>query len=141
MFSFTINRGGKYGKAFSTVLGALAAITAVASAAYSHDNWLPVNITVNGEVRPGQTVPVTVSMTGGPAPITIYSNPPGVYYQGILPAATGTVNASVSPNLNASQVTIYVQSEDSSQVVSTTADIADSDFEEVEPAERPIAGW
>jgi|GEM_PF-3002257 hypothetical protein len=141
MISLTINRGGKHGKVFSSVLGAFAALTAVAGAAYSHDVWEPIGVAIGGQVRPGMTVPVTVSMTGGPAPITIYSNPPGVYYQGILPAATGTVNASVSPNLNASQVTIYVQSEDSSQVVSTTADIADSDFEEVEPAERPIAGW
>jgi hypothetical protein len=121
MFSFFNHRGLHRRKLALASLGSVAALAGLAFGAQGADQFEPVQLQVTGNVLvPGATAECQVQMTGGPEHVTIYSNPPGVSYQGTLETATDTVDIPVPADFPAGYVTLYVQS-DGKQVVSTTA--------------------
>lgn len=131
------NRGGRRKKLVLAWGGILAATVVLSTGAYSHDSWEPVSLHVENNVLvPGGTAECLVQMTGGPESVTIYSDPPGVSYHGTLESATDTVDVQVSPYLDASEVTLYVQS-DGERVVSTTVPVENTETPAL--TARPVA--
>lgn len=77
----------------------------------------------------------SVGLTGAPATVTIYSDPPGaVTFQGTVSQVSQTVWASTDPNLDSRVVTVYVKT-DGAQIVSTQASVATT-----EPSQETRAG-
>ncbi len=91
------------------------------TARYGLYEFEPIFLQVAGTITLGQPAACTVELTGAPATITIYSDPPGVVsYQGTVSSATQTVQAATNANAAAGSVTVYVKTDGTQIVMSST---------------------
>jgi len=121
---FPFRRQSRRTALFATAGTCLVLLTTALSSSGSSRRGLyeyqPVLLQVPGTITPGQPAACTVELTGAPATITIYSDPPGVVsYQGTVSSTTETVQAATDANAAAGSVTVYVKT-DGSQVAMTS---------------------
>lgn len=72
----------------------------------------PIEIYAPSTFSSGESITCDVTLTGAPAAITIYSDPPGaVSYQGTVSSANSTVLAATDANTPEGPVTIFLKTD------------------------------
>ena len=122
---FAINKSFSY-----RLIGAIAGIGILgagiaAGAAHSRSMYEPLGIAVDAPITAGYAVPVSLSLEG-PAPVTIYSDPPGaVTYSGDVNSSSATVFAETSSDAPSGPIAVYVET-DGASTVGTLASVQSS---------------
>ena len=97
----------------------------------------PIEMSLTSPILPGEPVDCAYELTGGPANITVYSDPPGVVsYQGTVSEADGVVTLSTDPAAEPGPVTVYLTT-DGSRVMETDGQVMESEGAVLE-TEEPV---
>ena len=114
---------------------ALLALTALVFSphlAHSLTEFQPIDIATEGELVPGEPLDCRIELQGGPATVTVYSDPPGaVSFSGTVTQATSVVQATTSEDISG-PVTLYLVTDGATSV---QTDVLASD--PIEPIEAP----